>query len=998
MKTEKIKCRAVCLLAALFLGAATAGIYLTNDAYASADNEVYGESYRNQLAYSAAAGWNNDPNGLLYVNGTYHMYYQYTWDGSQTQTWWDHMSWGHATSTDLVHWEEQPVAIPAYQWDGDGNYYAMMFSGSAVYDEYNTSGLFDIDSSGKVATGQGIIAVLTQPLDEAGGQRQILAYSKDNGQNFTIYGEIVGADADGDIGDGEFRDPKVFWNENLGKWLMAVGGGSVRMYSSDNLLEWDYLGETGYWGECPDISRFVVDGEEKYVLIISPEDKAKSHEYNGTNRAETYYPAEYYVVGELNEDGLFVSSDGVHRLSEGIDSYAFQSFNNQPDGKVYGISWAASWKSVGEYESFRQVYNGGMTVVCELNLVQQEGEYVLLRTPVAGYDELRGERLIEYQGQLSAGTNALAGVNATEADVEIMLDFTDSSATYAELSLRVSAAERIILRYDAVSQILTLDRSESSLLAADTSLYRIAYEKATPLKDGKLTLRILLDRAFISVFANGGETTLFSAVFPAAISDGMRLLSDGNLGVDAVVYAVESIFGEHGQVDDFIVTTDKIDTTVGTIQTVIASSYADGFNPSAVTYTVTEGSENVSLTYYDGIAYIRSLKKGFARVRVEYLGRTSDVDVYIYENGYVGDVSYDTRIGGFALTRDDGLYFSTGTSDAFLFSDTTGASFIYSAHITRENEGAQAAGLVFGASDNLSNYWVATADFKDNKIKLWQAGVGDLKVADCDIGGLSSIKLTVVVNGDVVKIYVNDGATAALTCQISGYSGGRVGVNVYNAEIVFNRVVFENVLVGENTFNFGANEIIKVVNVTDGSYRLQSGDYTVTEGVVCISQSYLATLEPDTTYTFRIVTSLTDFDVTVTTDFAAATLISAKDGYLRGEEISLILTGNTTLYRLELDGKEVNYTVENNTIILSAEETGELTAGTHTLKAYTSNGRPTVGITVSGLADDVWQEVEEISHTFFYIDIAVFAALIAAYLIFTVIKRLRKKKKASANA
>ena len=281
----------------------------------AAENGDYGENYRNQLAFSALRGWNNDPNGLLYVDGTYHMYYQYNYDQRNGQTYngWGNMSWGHATSTDLVHWTEQPVAIPAYQ-TVDGQYYEMMFSGSAVYDKNNTSGFFD-DNGGK-----GIVAILTQPqtADQGGAQRQILAYSYD-GQNFTIYGEILGREDDGGMGDNEFRDPKVFWSEEHSKWIMAVGGGAVRMYSSDDLKEWEYLGSTGFWGECPDLSAYETDDGLKYVLIISPEDKTQSHNFNGTTKKDTFYPAEYYVVGSLDENGLFVAEGDFTRLSYGID-------------------------------------------------------------------------------------------------------------------------------------------------------------------------------------------------------------------------------------------------------------------------------------------------------------------------------------------------------------------------------------------------------------------------------------------------------------------------------------------------------------------------------------------------------------------------------------------------------------------------------------------------------------------------------------------------------
>ncbi len=271
----------------------------------------YAGAYRNRLAYSARRGWNNDPNGLLYVNGTWHMYYQYNYDKSSNKTWtgWGNMSWGHATSTDLVHWTEQPVAIPAHAIDKDDSsvVYDSAFSGSAVYDENNTSGLFETGTDGKVKEGQGIVAVFTEPSDN---QHQVLAYSKDNGQSFTLKKVILPADGAWSNNDGEFRDPKVFRCEELDKWLLIVGGGEARMFASDNLLDWTFIGGTGFWGECPDLSRYEVDGETKYVLAISPEDKDNSHKYNKTTRYDTYYPAEYYIVGTLDVRGSSMPTRG----------------------------------------------------------------------------------------------------------------------------------------------------------------------------------------------------------------------------------------------------------------------------------------------------------------------------------------------------------------------------------------------------------------------------------------------------------------------------------------------------------------------------------------------------------------------------------------------------------------------------------------------------------------------------------------------------------------
>lgn len=992
MKLSKIKTAGLICFATIAAGASVlSGAFLKKTAV-FADSAEYNESYRNQLAYSAKAGWNNDPNGLLYVNGVYHMYYQYTWDqrSNSTQNGWNHMSWGHAESNDLVHWTERPVAIPAY-WDGEGTEY-MMFSGSAVYDGYNTSGLFDTEN-GKVTDGQGIVAVLTQPSEKHGGQRQILAYSKDNGTSFALYGEVLGADAEGSLGDGEFRDPKVFWNGTLNKWLMAVGGGSVRMYSSDNLLNWEYLGETGLWGECPDISRFEIGGKEKYVLIISPEDKSKSHAYNGTNRVNTYYPAEYYTVGSLDGNGLFHSEQPLKRLSEGIDCYAFQSFNNAPDGKVYGISWSASWLTAGAYENLRESYNGGMTVACELKLTENENGYTLLRTPAEGFESLRKSEIASASGKVTAGSNPFENVKATEADMQLRLDFNKSSATYSELCLRASAEEKIKIRYDVLNETLSLDRSESSLIAENTSFFKEVYTKRVPLADGKLDLRILLDRAFISVFANGGEASFFSAVFPSAISNGISLSSDGEITIDCRIYAVESIFGEVNTKDALILTATKIDTVAGAENAVIASSYAESFDAESVAFTVTEGAENVSVKNTDGTAYIKALQKGSAKIKVTYGSNEKFIEVYIYENGFVSDVNYADVYRAFSYLREDGLFLGAGAVDAFIFGDVSGTDFTYSANFTPQKN-AQAGGLAFGYTGNASGFWFATADVKENKVKLVEfrgekEAAETIAAADFGFPEGKPYKLAVILNDKQARVCVN--GNGVIVCGLENYAGGRAGLNVYNADMVVNDVFYASEDYG-NGIIVGKDEIIKIVNVTDGSYRLKDGEYAVADGKLVISEGYLKTLEQNAEYTFRVVTAETDFDVVIKTQFQSAEISPVREEFSRGEDISFTLSGGAEVYKVEIDGREYGYETDGNVITVSAEALKNLTGGTHVIKVYTSAGRPAASFGFAGLPDYREDAVEAVSHTFFWIDIAVFASLIAGYAVFTAVRKYKKIK------
>ena len=224
---------------------------------AAATSSSYQELFRPQFHFTPAKNWMNDPNGLVYYKGEYHLFYQYNPFGSQ----WGHMSWGHAVSRDLVHWHELPVAIPE---QGD----ELVFSGSAVVDKHNTSGL-------GTRANPPMVAIYTAA--KPGSQAQALAYSTDRGRTFKRYsGNPVL-----DIGSGEFRDPKVFWYAPAHEWRMVVSKAverKIAIYRSPNLKDWTHLSDfgpanaTGGVWECPDLFPLAVDGKRKqtkWVMIVN---------------------------------------------------------------------------------------------------------------------------------------------------------------------------------------------------------------------------------------------------------------------------------------------------------------------------------------------------------------------------------------------------------------------------------------------------------------------------------------------------------------------------------------------------------------------------------------------------------------------------------------------------------------------------------------------------------------------------------------------------------
>ena len=246
-----------------------------------------GEQWRPQTHYTPQKNWMNDPNGLVYYDGEYHMFYQYNPEGSD----WGNMSWGHAVSKDLVHWQELGVAIPYTSQYG-------VFSGSAVIDTQNTSGLGSPDNPA-------MVAVWTR-ADVGGNQSQSLAYSTDKGRTWNLYNN---GDPVLDIGSNEFRDPKVFWDETTGRWTMVVSHATehrISFYSSPDLIHWTEQSSFGGEGitsavwECPDFFPLQVDGdskETKWVLVVTVADSAQY--FVGSWDGSTFTPEEIpHYTGE----------------------------------------------------------------------------------------------------------------------------------------------------------------------------------------------------------------------------------------------------------------------------------------------------------------------------------------------------------------------------------------------------------------------------------------------------------------------------------------------------------------------------------------------------------------------------------------------------------------------------------------------------------------------------------------------------------------------------
>jgi fructan beta-fructosidase len=487
------------------------------------DTENTGINYRPVYHFSPDSNWINDANGLVYNNGRYHLFYQYNPYGSK----WGHMSWAHAVSSDLLHWEKMPVAL--YEDKNPGNNdTSMIFSGSAVIDSNNTSGFGSIENPPMVAI---YTAFVHQGKDAKGdykavAQNQAIAYSNDKGVSWTKYsGNPVL-----DINSLEFRDPKVFWYSPQQKWVMAVSKPDEHQawfYQSKNLKQWEFMskwgkaGDTSRFWECPDLFELPVtgSGEKKWVLLSS------------AGHSDKGYVGMQYFIG--NFDGTKFTPQHSYPnpvyLDWGKDYYAAVSYNNAPEGKRIIVGWLNNWEYANDIPTGNK-WRGAFALPRELRLVKDGTLYKLTQQPVSELSRIE-------QAAFSLSLQAVDSVydlsfNGNVYDMELTIE--PGTAVAAGLKILKSKGEETILTFDKLTQQLTFDRTKSGNVGFNKRFPSI--EKAPAgLKNGKLKLRILVDRYIAEVFINDGETVLTDIVFPLEKDGGIQLFSKGGKAIFSAV-------------------------------------------------------------------------------------------------------------------------------------------------------------------------------------------------------------------------------------------------------------------------------------------------------------------------------------------------------------------------------------------------------------------------------------------------------------------------------
>lgn len=466
------------------------------------------ESFRPVYHHTPAYGWMNDPNGMFYKDGVYHLYFQYNPYGAV----WGNMHWGHSTSTDLMHWKFEGCAIVPDAWGA-------IFSGSCVVDHENTAGF------GKEA----VVAFYTSAKSTPWGdiQMQSMAYSLDNGKTFTKYeGNPILTSSEKD-----FRDPKVFWYAPGKHWVMILAVGQhMEIYSSVNLKEWKKESEFGamqgahggVW-ECPDLVEIPVEGsrEKKWVLICNLNPGGP---FGGS-------AAQYFVGSFDGKKFVNESPTQTKWMDWGKDNYATVTWNNAPDGRCIALGWMSNWQYANNVPT-RQ-YRSANTLARDLTLYREGQELYLKSTPSSEVKKARGKKVSIPSFKVSEKHEMVNLFEEKQGAYEVEIVIQNAGASKIAFCLLNDKGEKVSMYYDLNRKQFVMDRSESGKV--DFSKDFPAVTVAPVNVDKELTLRLFVDRSSIEAFGEDGKFVMTNLVFPSQPYVKMCFEADKN------GYAVKSL-------------------------------------------------------------------------------------------------------------------------------------------------------------------------------------------------------------------------------------------------------------------------------------------------------------------------------------------------------------------------------------------------------------------------------------------------------------------------
>jgi fructan beta-fructosidase len=466
-----------------------------SDTFDSSNRETYRPVYHHTPVY----GWMNDPNGMFYKDGVYHLYFQYNPYGSM----WANMTWGHSTSIDLTHWTYEGTAIVPDAWGA-------IFSGSCVVDKDNTAGF------GKGA----VVAFYTSAKSTPWGdvQSQSMAYSLDNGKTFIKYEHnpiLTSTERD-------FRDPKVFWYAPGKHWVMMLAvGQEMQIYSSGNLKEWKkessfgaMQGAHGGVWECPDLVEVAVEGskEKKWVLICNLNPGGP---FGGS-------AAQYFVGSFDGKKFVNESPTQTKWLDWGKDNYATVTWSNAPAGRCIALGWMSNWQYANNVPTTQ--YRSANTLARDLTLYRVGGELYLKSKPSPEIKKARAEEKKIPTFEVKGNYEVASLLADNKGAYEIEMTIENKGTSKIDFSLMNEKGEKVAMYYDVVRKQFVMDRSASGIVGFSRDFPAVT---VAPVRNtDQIHLRLFIDRSSVEAFGEDGEYVMTNLVFPAEPYNRMVFSSD----------------------------------------------------------------------------------------------------------------------------------------------------------------------------------------------------------------------------------------------------------------------------------------------------------------------------------------------------------------------------------------------------------------------------------------------------------------------------------------
>lgn len=763
-----------------FTVASGAGYF--QDIYLVPISSYYKEKYRPDYHYTPARGAVSDPNGLVYFEGEYHLFHQ---DGG---------TWAHAVSKDLVNWKRIPIALP---W----NDYGHVWSGSAVADLNNDSGLFT--NSG----GKGLIAYYTSfnPDEPNGNQRIGLAYSSDQGRTWNYSSErpivIENPGKNGeDPGGWDFRDPKVVRDDVNNRWVMVVSGGDhIRFFTSTNLIDWKHTDNFGYgnyvrggvW-ECPDLFEIQVEGtkEKKWVLMIS----------TGANPNTQGSDAEYFV-GEFTDDGKFVNDNSAGKVLKtdyGKEFYASMSFSNMPDNRRVMLAWMTNWDYPFSFPTTG--WKGELTIPREVRLLNTDEGIKLAQAPIKELQSIRNT-IFQTQNKIvnpANASNLLKGITSGAFEIEAEIEIpSESKINEFGFQVREGVEQKTVVGYKATDNQLFVDRAESG--ETDFSkLYSTLHEAPLKPENKRIKLNIFVDDSSIEVFANDGKVVFSDVIFPDPSSRSMSFYAKGGDAkiVSLKVHSLADIWSEDSDHNTKIVMdTNQREMNIGDTLTLFASvDNGKGKGTQPIKWT-SDDSKIVKVdSSTNSKAVIMAGSKGETIITASTPNGKSSTSVAVR----VYDGKFETNLTGWKsdlsaakwIVTENGIK-GTHTTDANYVAKETAGDFTYEADMILGQSGG-AGSILFRASEDGRSGYYFNIDPNMKAFRLFYKVDGGFEErmvigkVPAFIQPGKTYKVKIEANGPHIQICID--GQKIMDLQDGTFADGHFGVNVFGGQATYQNV------------------------------------------------------------------------------------------------------------------------------------------------------------------------------------------------------------------